>query len=399
MRGRTLANLVIVTAFAAFCVAGLSMLAVALGLNVPGRPGWHLAASFAQTEGLVPQAEVRVSGVAVGHVLQLGPDGRGGTLVQMQMDPGVQLRRDTRAMVRPKSLIGEKYVELIRKPGSAAPYVQSGYVIPRSQTSQAVEIDDVLNNMDPETRQEFSTSLRNLGVAVDQRSGDINASIPEIDSTVGNLRPLARTAQARQAEIDRILSDLAVIMAALADEQDSLGRVVDSGNVAFGAMARRDQDLAGTVNQAAQLFGSLDVTFADLTPADRASLQKSPPTIASGRRLLALTNPAIDRLFPELLLAQVNYPNNELSVSHPEAVGMAYEWLSAFAQNDALAHSFRVTSVNDPNIVVRGGLPPAPPGGPPAPPGPPGSAPSAPDGASPDGGAGSVADFLMQVGR
>src|SRR5439155_14805640 len=139
-------------------------------------------------------------------------------------------RRDVRAVLKPKSLIGEKYVELVRKPGSSAPYAGDGFRLPRQQTGQAVEIDDVLNGMDAQTRAAFSQSLRQLGVAVDQRQGDISAAVPDVEQAAANLRPLARTADARQQEINRILTDLAIIMAALADEQDALGRTIVSGD-------------------------------------------------------------------------------------------------------------------------------------------------------------------------
>jgi ABC-type transporter Mla subunit MlaD len=207
--------------------------------------------------------------------------------------------------------------------------------------------------MDAPTRAAFSQSLRQLGVAVDQRQADISAAVPDVEQAAANLRPLARTADARQQEINRILTDLAIIMAALADEQDALGRTIVSGDTATGAVARRDAELAGTVQQADKLFASLDKALADTTPADRASLQKAPPTIASGRQLLSELNPAVDRLLPELLLAQVNYPNNQLSVSQPDAVSLAYEWMSAFSQVDNQGHSMRMTPILDPATALR----------------------------------------------
>jgi phospholipid/cholesterol/gamma-HCH transport system substrate-binding protein len=347
-------SLLVIGAFALLCVSGLGFLAVSMGLEVPGlRQGWQLDVSFAAAEGLVPQSDVDVSGVRVGRVVRVAADGQGGVLASMLIDRDVRLRQDVTASVRPKSLVGETFVELTRIPGSTAPYALDGYRLPRRQTGNAVQIDDVLNGMDPETRAAFSSSLRELGVALDGRQGDVSASIPPLEQAAADLRPLARTADARQREIDRILSDLAVIMAALADEQDALGRVVDSGDTATSALARRDRDLAGTVEQADRLFASLEVAFAGTTPANRAALQEAPGTIGTGRQLLSRLNPAVDRLLPELLLAQVNYPSNQLSVSHPEAITLAEAWISAFAQNDSLGHSFRVTAVTDPALALR----------------------------------------------
>ena len=347
MRRRTLSSLVIVSAFAAVCVAGIAFLAIGLGLEVPGKAGWALSANFAAAEGLVTQADVSVAGVKVGRVVGIRHASDGGTVVDMRIDDDISLRKDVQAIVRPKSQLGEKYVLLVRNRQSTAPAAPDGYMIPRAQTGSAVEIDSILQQMDPQARAAFTTTLRQLGVAVDGQAGNVNQSLPPLADTAANFRPLAQTAEARQQNIDRILTDLNTIMLALADEQDSLGQIVDSGNTAFGAMARRDQDLAGTIQQADALFTSLDTTFADLTPADRASLEKAPPTIQTGRNLLSLTNPDLDRLLPELLLAQVNYPSNQLNVTSPEAITLAYEWESAFAQRDAFGHSFRFTNIND----------------------------------------------------
>lgn len=357
MRARTLLNLVVLVVFAAGCITGLGVLASGMGLQLPvGQHGWRLQASFGQAEGVVSQADVDVSGVKVGKVLQVTGDGHNGALVTMQIDSDVHLRNDVKAYVRPKSLIGEKYVELIRTPRSTAPIVSDGFRIARGHTGQAIEIDDVLNMLDAPTRASMTSSLRELGVAVDGRSQDINQSIPQVEQTATNLRPLAQLADRRQQQLNRILIDLATIIQTLADEQAALGRVVTSGDAAISAVAQRDKDLAGTVQQANTLVISLDKIMADLTPADRASLQKAPGTIQSGRALLAQLNPVIDQILPELLLAQVNYPNNQLDVTNADALTLAQEWLSAFSQRDSLGHSFRITPVLDPQTAVQPGV-------------------------------------------
>ena len=357
MRGRTLTGLAMVGAFALLCVGGLAFLAVSMGLDVPGVQGlsgsWRLEASFAGVEGLVAQSDVDVSGVRVGRVTAITPDPHGGVVVTMLVDRGVRLRQDTRALLRPKTAIGEKFVELVRRTGSTAPYAADGYRLPVTQTGQAVELDDVLAQLDPQTRAALSSSLRELGVALNGRQDDVSAAIPAVEQAAANLRPLARVADARQREIDRILTDLAVILSALADEQDALGHVIVSGDTATSALAARDQELAGTIQQADRLFASLDQVLADTTAANRASLAQAPATIASGRQLISTLNPAVDRLLPELLLAQVNYPNNQLSVSHPEAVTLAHEWISAFSQTDSQGHSFRMTVLLDPATALR----------------------------------------------
>jgi virulence factor Mce-like protein len=292
----------------------------------------------------------------------------------MELLPGYRVRSDIRAVVRPKSLLGTNYVELVRTPGSGKPYLGGGSTIPLAQTGQAIQIDDVLNNMDPQTRQAMSASLQQLGVALQGRSADVNSSLPGIDQVATTLRPLAQVGDRRQEELARILVDLDTIMQALADEQDSLGRIVDSGNTVFTGVAARDRDLGGAIQNANGFLAALDASFSasGVTNSDRTALAQAPSTINAGSHTLSLTNGNVDQLLPELLLGQINYPNDELTISNRESIDLAAEWISAFFQNDMNGHSFRITNITSPPNVK----PPA--AGAPALPGPPAAVPGLP---------------------
>jgi phospholipid/cholesterol/gamma-HCH transport system substrate-binding protein len=365
--GRNRVNVAVFAGFSLVCLGALAYLALSVGLRLPGQSGYLLNADFRDASGLVPQDEVRIAGVKVGSVTGLSAGPNGSTEVAMQLDKGYQVRNDTRAVIRPKSLLGTTFVELIRIPASASPSLPSGATIPLARTGQAVQIDAVLNNLDAPTRQAMSDSLQQLGVALDGRAGDLNSSVGSIDQVATNLRPLAQVGDRRTEELARILVDLDTIMQALADEQDSLGRLVDSGNTVFSGIAQRDQDLAGAIQNANGFLGSLDSAFssAGVTAADRTSLAAAPGTISASSHTLSLTNAGVDQLIPELLLGQVNYPNDQLSVSNDESARLAREWISAFFQSNSCAdpgvatstcHSFRIT-----NITALPGLTPAAP--------------------------------------
>ena len=346
IRKRAFADLILVAAFAVLCVGGLGYLARGMGMPIPfTNQGWILRAKFVHAEGLVPQSDVYENGVHVGKVLGIAPDGTQGAVVTMQMDPGVVIRRDVKAYVQPKTSIGDTYVGLVRTPYSSAPVAGSGYVIPLARTGQSVQLDQILNTMDPATRAAASQNLQELGIAVRGRSGDIHTSVPQVNQVVGNLQPLVQVADARQHDLNQILLHLSVIMRTLAQEQQQVGQLVSNGDSAMGAIAGRDHALGGTVTQGNQLLKSLQQILNGLTPADRASLAKSPPTIKTGMQLLAQLNPVIDRLLPEILLAQINYPNNQNGVVSAGSQAVAREWISAFSQRDSNGNAMRMTPI------------------------------------------------------
>jgi virulence factor Mce-like protein len=353
IRKRAFTDLIVLLAFAVICVGGLGYLARGMGMPVPFvHQGWTLKARFSHAEGLVPQSDVYEAGVHVGKVLNIDPSGQG-ALVTMRMQPGVFIRQDVKAYVQPKTSIGDTYVGLVRTPGSNAPEAANGYVIPIAHTGQSVQLDKILNALDAPTRAAESQSLQQLGVAVSGRSADIHTSIPQVNQVLANLQPIVQVADARQHDINNILLKLSVIMRTLAQEQQQVGQLINNGDSAMGAIAGRDKALGGTVSQGDQLMNSLQQILNGLTPADRASLAKSPPTLKTGLQLVSQLNPAIDRLLPEILLAQINYPNNQNGVVSSGSESVAREWISAFSQRDNNGHAMRMTPVIDPGTNVQ----------------------------------------------
>src|SRR3954449_7884727 len=102
----TLGRLAVITGFALSCFGLLLFLWLAFGGPLPLAPkGYRFQTSFAEATQLAVQADVRVSGVSVGHVTALAtePDGRSRATIQID-DRYAPIPRDTRAVLRQKTL-------------------------------------------------------------------------------------------------------------------------------------------------------------------------------------------------------------------------------------------------------------------------------------------------------
>src|SRR5437763_10253389 len=116
----TPARMLVIAVFALSCFGLLLYLWVSFGGAIPLAPKqYRFTASFAEATQLAEQADVRISGVTVGHVkaVDTEPDGRTRATLEVD-DRYAPLPRDTRAMLRQKTLLGETYVELT--PGDRA---------------------------------------------------------------------------------------------------------------------------------------------------------------------------------------------------------------------------------------------------------------------------------------
>ena len=134
--GRTLAMAV----FALSCFGILLFLWLSFGGPVPLKPkGYRFEVAFPEATTLANQADVRIAGVNVGKVTAMKLDKRGTrTLVTIDMKKGFSpIPKDTKAILRQKTLLGETYVQLA--PGTRnSPPLPDGAKLPSSQVVPAV---------------------------------------------------------------------------------------------------------------------------------------------------------------------------------------------------------------------------------------------------------------------
>src|SRR5665213_3440791 len=137
-------------AFTASCVGLLIFLWISFGGSLPLSPqGYRFTVEFDQAVELASQAEVKISGVTVGHVASVGLDRRTGlNRAVIQIDRQFAPRpADTRAILRQKTLLGETFVQL--STGSpSAPKLHDDGTLPRAQVAPTVQLDQILSTFD-----------------------------------------------------------------------------------------------------------------------------------------------------------------------------------------------------------------------------------------------------------
>jgi phospholipid/cholesterol/gamma-HCH transport system substrate-binding protein len=127
-------------------VAGALVLAVAAvflfyAITHSGRSltqGYTLTAKFDRIDGLPQGADVRLSGVKIGSVVDQRIDRETYlAVVTMQIDPGIQLPVDTSAEITSEGLLGGRYIALV--PGGSDRMLPPGGVIEATQSAISLE--------------------------------------------------------------------------------------------------------------------------------------------------------------------------------------------------------------------------------------------------------------------
>jgi phospholipid/cholesterol/gamma-HCH transport system substrate-binding protein len=306
----SIGRILVAAGFALSCFGLILFLWIAFGGPTPLKAkSYRVTAYFPEATQLAVESDVRIGGVSVGKVKEVGlaPEdqrvkGYDTTEAVIEIEPEfAPISNDARAILRQKTLLGETYIELTSgtEPGDdTAPIalgaasnatdaqaeeidaVEEGGTLAVSQTQNATQIDEIFNALDDETRNAFQRWQENIAVAIEGRGLDVNDAL-------GNLGPF--------------VTDASEILAALNRQKVALqGLVRDTGTV-FQALSARDQELAGAIVGGEQTFGAL----ADSDRALAESFQILPTFQRETRAtLLALDDfqgrarPLIQKLLP-----------------------------------------------------------------------------------------------------
>jgi phospholipid/cholesterol/gamma-HCH transport system substrate-binding protein len=134
--------------------------------HVPFKHGYRLNAVFNSAVNIRPKAPVRIAGVNVGKVTSTRREGSA-ALVSMEIEgKGLPIHADATLKIRPRIFLeGNFFVEL--QPGSpSARALSSGATIPVAQTSDPVQLDQVLDALNTDTRANLQTFLIEYGAAL-----------------------------------------------------------------------------------------------------------------------------------------------------------------------------------------------------------------------------------------
>jgi phospholipid/cholesterol/gamma-HCH transport system substrate-binding protein len=244
----SLGRILTMVAFSLSCFGIVLFLWLSFGGSVPLRPkGYEVNVAFPEATQLAQSAEVRISGVKVGRVRSVEPNQKSGlTDAVLEIDSRfAPIPRDTRAILRQKTLLGETYVEV--SPGSPqGPELADGGTLPEGQVAETVELDEILRAFPPETRRQFSVWLDQQGLAVGDNAEAINDSLGLLTPFAEQTDEVLQVLNHQSAETRALVRDTGEVFDALTQRQGQLRELIVNSNRVWETTARRDAELADT---------------------------------------------------------------------------------------------------------------------------------------------------------
>ncbi len=196
----------------AFTVGGLMLLGGAtagLGnFNFGSNDDLILYAGFKQVVGLMPQSDVRLSGVLVGKVTKIANEGTGVT-VTMNVDPEVKIPKQSKVSIASSGVMGEKFVNFQPKVDDGE-YLQNGEYLYGADEAGMDQMFDGLTKVMVEVEELIKDVHAIIGDDTFQKSVvEMSKNMEEASSNVNALTAsLAKTANDNEATFNDMISQM-----------------------------------------------------------------------------------------------------------------------------------------------------------------------------------------------
>ncbi len=270
----------------AFVVILVIALFFAFTKHIPFKHGYRLKAVFATAVDIHSKSPVRIAGVNVGTVSSIRREGQVG-LVSMEIESGgLPIHADATLKIRPRLFLeGNYFVEL--QPGSpTARTLSSGATLPITQTSDPVQLDQVLDALNTDTRANLQNFLIGYGDALTRKPTPAENAEQDPDVSGLNaaqalnksylrgpsaLRSASIDAQAvtgtEEHDISKLIASVGKVTAALNVHEQDLSELIPNFNTFFHIFASQAPSLTATVTALPGALTSIDRGFSSLAAA------------------------------------------------------------------------------------------------------------------------------------
>jgi phospholipid/cholesterol/gamma-HCH transport system substrate-binding protein len=296
--------LLIVSLIVAVYILDKQRLSLPSGVPVLGVDYVTVEAELTSAQAVTPgQGQtVNIAGVEVGEISSVKLE-EGKAVVGLQIErEHATIYRDATILLRPKTGLKDMVAELT--PGTPeAGELAEGQRIPASQTLPDVNLDEILAELDADTRDYLKLLLGDASTALEGNGRALARTIRRFEPTAKYAREVNEQLALRRKNLKRVIHNFSLLTEELGNRDTQLAQFVESSNAVFAALANQDaniretlQELPSTLDVTQEALAKVDVmasllgpTLEDLRPGARAL----GPALRDTRPFLTTTTPIL----------------------------------------------------------------------------------------------------------
>ena len=257
---RTTGDLVKLLVFMLVTTLATGVLVVTIG-NLDFGTTREYRAEFTDATGVVKGDDIRIAGVKVGTVKKVEIADRTRALVTFSVQDTTALSRATRADIRYRNLVGQRYISLSNEIGDSQQLAE-GSTIPVAQTSPALDLTVLFNGFKPLFEALTPSDINQLSyeiVQVFQGEGGT------LEGLLSHTASVTSTLADRDQIISALIDNLNEVLDHLGSRDDQLNRLITTFRTFVGGLKDDRQAILGSLDQ----ISTLSVETADLVDGIR----------------------------------------------------------------------------------------------------------------------------------
>ncbi|MDX3596562.1 MCE family protein [Streptomyces sp. ID03-2B] len=224
-------------------------------------------------------ADVKLRGVVIGQVRSIATDGEGARLtLAIDRDKLGRIPADVTAQMLPTTLFGARFVALVPPRIPTGSTLRAGAVIPQDRSSNAIELEQVLDNVLPLLTavkpEKLSATLNAVSQALEGRGERLGETLTTLDGHLKKFNPQLPTLNAD-------IKELVKVSTLYADAAPDVLDALTDATVTSSTLADQEARLAG-------LYGTTTAAAQDVTSFLRENKDNLIRLSASSRPSLQL---------------------------------------------------------------------------------------------------------------
>jgi virulence factor Mce-like protein len=250
------------------CVGGVLVGADFIN-NLAGSKPWidYKAYRVAFTDAknvLTNRTELEIAGVKAGAVTGEQVVNNQAVLTLSVESQYAPLYRDAVVRIRPVTPLDNMYVDITSRGTPSAGELTSNEILPASQTVSPVEISNVLDSFDANTRQRISTLLGELGSGLYDRGAALRASFEAVAPFLQTASRMSSAMAQQRHNLAELVHNFGGITEALSHRDQQLSTFVGSADSVLSQLAREDAPFSATIGALPPLLSAMNTSFANL---------------------------------------------------------------------------------------------------------------------------------------
>jgi phospholipid/cholesterol/gamma-HCH transport system substrate-binding protein len=258
-----------------------------------GVGGYKVKARFLNAGQLVKGNPVQVGGVPVGSVEGIKITDDGHAEIELSIDGDhAPLRRGTRAEIRQFSQSGlaNRYIDL-KLPPHTDDEIPDGGVIETDKTVTQVDLDELYNTLDPETRRSLQGFFKGSARQWRDMAAEANIGFEYLNPALSTSRRLFNELTKDTPLLQRFLVDSSEMVTALAERRDDLAGLVGNLNETMGALGSQKEALAESIGRLPPFMRQANTTFVNL----RSTLDDVDPLVEASKPVAKRLGPFLSQ--------------------------------------------------------------------------------------------------------